>query len=201
MIIGLTGSIASGKSTVAKMFEQLQIPIVDADQVARVVVEPGRETLQQIATAFGDDILLEDGHMDREKVGNLIFHNPKKRKQLNDIIHPAIRKEMLRQRDEYLSDGHPHVVMDIPLLFESGLQSYVERILVVSVTEENQLKRLMERNALSEEEARARISSQLPISVKEQGADAVIYNNDSVESTTEQLHYILKKWGVLQELS
>lgn len=201
MIIGLTGSIASGKSTVAKMFEQLQIPIVDADQVARVVVEPGRETLQQIATAFGDDILLEDGHMDRKKVGNLIFHNPIKRKQLNDIIHPAIRKEMLRQRDEYLSDGHPHVVMDIPLLFESGLQSYVERILVVSVTEENQLKRLMERNALSEEEARARISSQLPISVKEQGADAVIYNNDSVESTTEQLHYILKKWGVLQELS
>ena len=201
MIIGLTGSIASGKSTVAKMFEKLQFPIVDADQVARVVVEPGRETLQQIAAAFGSDVLLEDGHMDRKKVGNLIFHDPAKRKQLNDIIHPAIRKEMLRQRDEYLYDGHPHVVMDIPLLFESGLQSYVERILVVSVTEENQLKRLMERNALSEEEARARISSQLPLSVKEQGADAVIYNNDSIESTTEQLHYILKKWNVLQELS
>ena len=201
MIIGLTGSIASGKSTVAKMFEKLQFPIVDADQVARVVVEPGRETLQQIAAAFGSDVLLEDGHMDRKKVGDMIFHDPAKRKQLNDIIHPAIRKEMLRQRDEYLSDGHPHVVMDIPLLFESGLQSYVERILVVSVTEENQLKRLMERNALSEEEARARISSQLPLSVKEQGADAVIYNNDSIESTTEQLHYILKKWNVLQELS
>ncbi len=200
MIIGLTGSIASGKSTVAKMFADLNIPIVDADKVARVVVEPGRETLQQIAAQFGDDVILEDGHMDRKKVGDMIFHDPTKRKQLNEIIHPAIRKEMLRQRDKHLSDGHPHVVMDIPLLFESGLQSYVENILVVSVSEENQLKRLMARNDLTEQEARARISSQLPISVKEKGADAVIYNNDSVASTKEQLHYILKKWGVLQEL-
>lgn len=199
MIIGLTGSIASGKSTVAKMFADLNIPIVDADKVARVVVEPGRETLQQIAAQFGDDVILEDGHMDRKKVGDMIFHDPTKRKQLNEIIHPAIRKEMLQQRDEYLSDGHPHVVMDIPLLFESSLQSYVENILVVSVSEENQLKRLMARNDLTEQEARARISSQLPISVKEKGADAVIYNNDSVASTKEQLHYILKKWGVLQE--
>lgn len=200
MIIGLTGSIASGKSTVAKMFEDLKIPIVDADKVARVVVEPGRETLQQIAAQFGDDVILKDGHMNRKKVGDLIFHDPTKRKQLNEIIHPAIRKEMLRQRYKHLSDGHPHVVMDIPLLFESGLQSYVENILVVSVSEENQLKRLMARNDLTEQEARARISSQLPISVKEKGADAVIYNNDSVASTKEQLHYILKKWGVLQEL-
>lgn len=200
MIIGLTGSIASGKSTVAKMFEDLNMPIVDADKVARIVVEPGRETLQQIAAAFGDEVILEDGHMDRKKVGDLIFHDPTKRKQLNDIIHPAIRKEMLRQREEYLSNGHPHVVMDIPLLFESGLQSYVEKIVVVSVSEENQLKRLMSRNDLTEQEARARISSQLPISVKEKGADAVIYNNDSLEATKEQLHYILKKWHVLQEL-
>lgn len=200
MIIGLTGSIASGKSTVAKMFEHLQIPIVDADKVARVVVEPGTETLAEIAEAFGHEVILEDGHMDRQKVGALIFHDPTKRKQLNDIIHPAIRKEMLRQRDEYLSDGHPHVVMDIPLLFESGLQSYVEKILVVSVNEENQLTRLMQRNGLTEEEARARISSQLPISVKEKGADAVIYNNESIEQTEAQLRYILNKWNVLQEL-
>lgn len=200
MIIGLTGSIASGKSTVAKMLEDLRFPIVDADKVARVVVEPGTETLAKIAEAFGPEVILEDGHMDRQKVGSIIFHDPIKRKQLNDIIHPAIRKEMLRQRDKYVSDGHPHVIMDIPLLFESGLQSYVEKILVVSVNEENQLARLMQRNGLSEEEARARISSQLPISVKEQGADAVIYNNKSIEETEAQLHYILREWGVLQEL-
>lgn len=200
MIIGLTGSIASGKSTVAKMLEKLQLPIVDADQVARIVVEPGTETLQQIAQAFGEEIILPDGQMDRKKVGDLIFHDPKKRKQLNDIIHPAIRKEMLRQRDEYLSNGALNVVMDIPLLFESQLQHFVDRILVVSVTEENQLTRLMERNQLSFEEAKARISSQLPISVKEKGADAVIYNNTDLASTERQLHHILKEWGVEQEL-
>lgn len=200
MIIGLTGSIASGKSTVAKMLEKLQLPIVDADQVARIVVEPGTETLQQIAQAFGEEIILPDGQMDRKKVGDLIFHDPKKRKQLNDIIHPAIRKEMLRQRDEHLNNGALNVVMDIPLLFESQLQHFVERILVVSVTEENQLTRLMERNQLSFEEAKARISSQLPISVKEKGADAVIYNNTDLASTERQLHHILKEWGVEQEL-
>ncbi len=200
MIIGLTGSIASGKSTVAKMLEKLQLPIVDADQVARIVVEPGTETLQQIAQAFGEEIILPDGQMDRKKVGDLIFHDPKKRKQLNDIIHPAIRKEMLRQRDEHLRNGALNVVMDIPLLFESQLQHFVERILVVSVTEENQLTRLMERNQLSFEEAKARISSQLPISVKEKGADAVIYNNTDLASTERQLHHILKEWGVEQEL-
>lgn len=200
MIIGLTGSIASGKSTVAKMLEKLQLSIVDADQVARIVVEPGTETLQQIAQAFGEEIILPDGQMNRKKVGDLIFHDPKKRKQLNDIIHPAIRKEMLKQRDEYLSNGALNVVMDIPLLFESQLQHFVDRILVVSVTEENQLTRLMERNQLSFEEAKARISSQLPISVKEKGADAVIYNNTDLASTERQLHHILKEWGVEQEL-
>lgn len=198
LIIGLTGSIASGKSTVAKMLEQYKFPIVDADLVARVVVEPGRPTLQQIKEKFGADIIMEDGHLDRSKLGDIIFHDPKKRLDLNAIMHPAIRKEMLEQRDKWLNDGHPVVVMDIPLLFESKLQHFVEKILVVSVTEENQLRRLMERNNLSEADARVRISSQLPISVKEEGADAVIFNNESVERTKQQLDIILRNWGVLK---
>ncbi len=148
MIIGLTGSIASGKSTVAKMMLELGLPIVDADIVARDVVEPGTETLAFIAENFGQDILLEDGNLNRTMLGNIIFHEPAKRKILNDIMHPAIRKEMLRQRDAYLEGGHEHVVMDIPLLFESKLQHFVERIIVVSVSEEVQLRRLMERNHL-----------------------------------------------------
>ncbi len=197
MIIGLTGSIASGKSTVAKMLVDYGLPIVDADLVARVVVEPGSETLANIAQVFGQDIIREDGTMDREKLGSIIFHDPKQRKVLNDIIHPAIRAEMLRQRDEHLVNGAPHVVMDIPLLFESQLQHYVEKILVVSVTEEVQLARLMERNQLTESEARARIASQLPLSVKEKGADAVIYNNQSIELTAQQVEAILKKWDII----
>ncbi|ETT82587.1 dephospho-CoA kinase [Viridibacillus sp. FSL R5-0477] len=198
MIIGLTGSIASGKSTVAEMLKELHLPIIDADLVARVVVEPGTETLKQIVEAFGEEVLLDDGTLDRPKLGSIIFHEPAARKTLNDIIHPAIRQEMLRQRDELLENGSKDIVMDIPLLFESRLQHFVEKILVVTVTEETQLKRLMERNNLSEKEAMARISSQLPLSEKEKGADAVIYNNNSLESTREQLYKILGKWNVLK---
>ncbi len=198
MIIGLTGSIASGKSTVAKMITALGLPIVDADIVARDVVEPGAETLTLIAEEFGQDILLEDGTLNRVKLGDIIFHEPSKRKILNDIMHPAIRQEMLRQRDAYIEAGNKHVVMDIPLLFESKLQHYVERIIVVSVSEEVQLRRLMKRNNLSKEDALARMHSQLPMSVKEKGADAVIYNNENLGQTEEQLKKILTKWDVLE---
>lgn len=195
MIIGLTGSIASGKSTVSKMLEELGYPIIDADLVARQVVEPGSETLMEIEALFGPEAIRDDGTMDREKVGALIFSDPAKRKQLNDIIHPAIRAEMLRQKSVFMEDGHRTIVMDIPLLFESKLQHFVDKVLVVSVSEENQLARLMERNGLNEKDARARISSQLPMSVKEEGADAVIYNNGTIEETAGQLERILEQWG------
>jgi dephospho-CoA kinase len=176
------------------MLEELGYPIIDADKVARLVVEPGQETLVKIAALFGESVIREDGTMDRAKVGELIFNDPASRKSLNDVIHPAIRKEMLRQRAELLEQGHQSIIMDIPLLFESRLQHFVDKILVVSVTEENQLNRLMERNQLTEKEARARISSQLPMSVKEEGADAVIYNNGSFDDTRWQLNRILNQW-------
>jgi len=194
MIIGLTGSIASGKSTVSDMLKALNYPIIDADVVARVVVEKGTKTLETIKEVFGEEVISEDGSLNREKLGSIIFSTPQKRKQLNDIIHPAIRVEMIRQKEELLKDGHPTIVMDIPLLFESKLQSYVDKILVVTVTEETQLHRLMARNNYSLEEAKARIQSQLPLSIKEKGADAVIYNNETLQSTEEQLKKILDSW-------
>ncbi|AQU78983.1 MULTISPECIES: dephospho-CoA kinase [Planococcus] len=194
MIIGLTGSIASGKSTVSEMLKNLGYPIIDADLVARLVVEPGSDTLGQIVLAFGDEILREDGTMDRAKLGEIIFNDPASRKILNDIIHPAIRQEMLRQRQDFLAQGFKTIIMDIPLLFESRLQHLVDKILVVSVTEKNQFARLVERNNFTEKEARARISSQLPMSVKEDGADAVIYNNGTLNETESQLNRILANW-------
>lgn len=197
MIIGLTGSIASGKSTVSNMLKEYGLPIVDADVVARVVVEPGSETLQEVVKVFGEEILTADGELDRPKLGAIIFNDQEKRKQLNSIMHPAIRKEMLRQRDEHVANGEKTVIMDIPLLFESKLQHFVDKIIVVTVSEEVQLKRLMERNHFSEEEAKSRISSQLPLSVKEQGADAVIDNNGSIEETKRQLENILQNWNVI----
>lgn len=194
MIIGLTGSIASGKSTVSNMLRELGYPIIDADLVARVVVEKGTKTLETIKDAFGEKVILKDGSLNREKLGEIIFSSPHDRKQLNDIMHPAIREEMLRQKDALLRGGYDTIIMDIPLLFESKLQSYVNKILVVTVTEEVQLERLMARNNYTLEEAKARIQSQLPLSIKEQGADAVIYNNGTLESTEEQLKKILSIW-------
>lgn len=196
MIIGLTGSIASGKSTVADMLRKRKLPIVDADVVSRLVVEPGSKTLKDIVEVFGQEVLREDGGLDRKKLGELIFNDTESRQKLNAIIHPAIRKEMLRQRDEWLQKGSETVIMDIPLLFESELQHFVDKILVVSVTEEIQLRRLMARNALTETEARVRMASQLPIEIKEKGADAILYNNGEIEETEEQLNRILRDWGV-----
>lgn len=198
MIIGLTGSIASGKSTVAKMIESYGLPIVDADVVARQVVEPGTPTLKKIAEAFGPEVIAQDGSMDRVKVGSMIFHNEEMRKTLNSIIHPAIREEMLRQRDEFIYFGEKNIFMDIPLLFESKLEHFVEKIIVVSVKKEVQPQRLMERNGFSEEEANARIATQIPVKEKEQLADAVIHNNGTLEDTAVQLQNILYEWNVLK---
>ncbi|WP_285851921.1 dephospho-CoA kinase [Sporosarcina luteola] len=194
MIIGLTGSIATGKSTVSRMLKQKGFPIVDADEISRLVVEPGSPVLDRIAQAFGADVLLPDGALNREKLGSLIFNDEEKRKMLNGIVHPAVREEMIRQKEEWLDKGANTVIMDIPLLFESKLQSYVDKILVVSATPTIQRERLIARNGYSTEEADARINSQLPIAEKELGADAIIINNGTLEETENQLDEILLEW-------
>lgn len=196
MIIGLTGSIASGKSTVAEMLKDRGFPIVDADAVARLVVEPGSPVLAEIRKQFGAEVIQVDGGLNREKLGERIFNDAEERSKLNGIIHPAIRQEMIRQKEEWLQNGAQTVIMDIPLLFESKLQSFVEKIIVVSVTPEIQKERLIQRNVLSEEEADARIRSQLPVAEKERGADAVLYNNGTIEDTERQLVETLLEWDL-----
>lgn len=193
MIIGLTGSIASGKSTVSAMLKKKGYPIVDADQIARLVVEPGTIVMQKIQEVFGDEVILKNGSLNREALGKRIFGNEKNRETLNAIMHPAIRAEMLHQKEMHLANGADIVIMDIPLLFESKLQSFVEKIIVVTVTPEIQKERLMKRNGFTEEEAMSRIQSQLPLSIKEAGADGVIDNNGTIEETEKQLNLILKK--------
>src|SRR5690606_35030876 len=194
MFIGLTGSIATGKSTVSRMLKQKGYPIVDADEISRLVVEPGSSVLSEIAQTFGEEVLLPDGSLNREKLGNLIFNNEEQRKKLNGIIHPAVRQEMIRQKEEWLEKGANTIIMDIPLLFESKLQSYVDKIIVVSATPAVQKERLIARNRYSAEEADARINSQLPIVEKEKGADAVITNDGTLDETEKQLNEILAKW-------
>ena len=194
MIIGLTGSIASGKSTVANMLRKKGYPIVDADVIAREVVEPGSPLLDKIQQTFGENMLREDGTLNREKLGAIVFGDEAKRKQLNELMHPAIRGQMVRQKEEYITEGYQTIIMDIPLLFESKLHDYVEKIIVVSVTKELQKQRLITRNDLTEAEADDRIASQLDMRIKEQGADAVIHNNNTVEETEKQLEIILENW-------
>ncbi|MCL6588171.1 MAG: dephospho-CoA kinase [Anoxybacillus sp.] len=196
LTIGLTGGIASGKSTVANMLKAWNIPVVDADTIAREVVNIGEEAYVRIVETFGEDVLQENREIDRAKLGALIFHDKEKRNQLNAIVHPAVRKKMLEQRDEILQKK-PVVVLDIPLLFESNLTHFVDKIIVVYVDDAIQLERLMKRNGFSQEEALARIRSQLPLSEKKAYADAVIDNNGTIDQTRQQLLTILNEWDVL----
>lgn len=187
LIIGLTGSIASGKSTVSSMFHDYHIPVVDADKISRDVVCPGEKAYLQIVETFGEEILLEDKTIDRKKLGAIIFPDKEKRTQLNEIVHPAVRETMVKQREDYVAGGANCVVLDIPLLFESKLTHFIDKTLVVYVNKETQLKRLMKRDNSSEAEAKLRINSQISLDEKAKMADAVIDNNGTREQTKEQL--------------
>ena len=193
-IIGLTGGIASGKSTVSNMLSEKGYTIIDADLAARMVVEVGQPAYLAIVESFGEEILHEDSTIQREKLGSIIFNNDEKRKQLNEIVHPAVRSMMLAHKDEAIALGKKTIFMDIPLLFESNLTWMVDRTLLVYVNEETQLARLMERNHLNQKDASARIASQFPLKEKVSLADAVIDNNGSLLQTKEQLETLLTEW-------
>ncbi|UFT98000.1 dephospho-CoA kinase [Radiobacillus kanasensis] len=195
--IGLTGGIASGKSTVSNMLKEKGIPVVDADIIARQVVEPGEEAYNQVVEAFGSEILQQNKSLDRKKLGSIVFQDEDKRSVLNSIVHPAVRKRMLAEKEEYLIKGNRAVVLDIPLLYESKLTELVDKVMVVYVNEETQLKRLKERNQLTEEEAMQRIQAQLPLKQKVEWADAVIHNNGSIQETKEQVEELVKKWQLV----
>lgn len=196
MFIGLTGGIASGKSTVSRLIRSMSIPIIDADEVAREVVEPGTETLKAIEQRFGSVILNEDGTLARKKLGVIIFQDPVQRDVLNQIVHPAVRQRMNELKDYYLSQGAQTIVYDIPLLYESNLFHLVDKVLLVYVDAKTQLARLMERDRAGEEDAKQRIASQMPLSSKREQADAIIDNSGTIEETKAQLLEILKKWSI-----
>ncbi|EAC2627418.1 dephospho-CoA kinase [Listeria monocytogenes] len=192
--IGLTGSVATGKSTVSNMIQHAGIPLVDADIAARKVVEPGTEGLKEIVAYFGEEILLADGTLDRAKLGEIIFKDKEKREKLNEITHPRVKDYMLEARERFFRAGEELVFFDIPLLFESHLESLVDQIVVVWTTPETELKRLMERNNLTKEEALRRIESQMGIDEKARKADFVIDNNESLEKTQKQVYTFIERF-------
>jgi dephospho-CoA kinase len=196
--IGLTGGIASGKSTVSNMLRTLSFPIVDADVCAREVVNPGETAYNKIVDVFGEHILLADGTINRKRLGEIIFKDGTKRTTLNGIVHPEVRKLMRKKVEEYEHAGESAVVLDIPLLIESQLLDWVDKVLVVYVPQDIQLNRLMVRDQLTREAAMERIQSQLPLDEKRKYADVLIDNSGTIEETNLQLNDILRKWGLVE---
>ncbi|MCD9026589.1 dephospho-CoA kinase [Cohnella silvisoli] len=188
MNIGLTGGIATGKSTVAKLLTEHGAILIDLDGIAREVVEPGQPSLLAIAERFGQAVLQQNGSLDRKKLGAIVFADPAERKALEAIIHPAIRAVM-KERMAYHESNSPQqlVVVDVPLLYESGLESYFEQIMVVYVPRETQLQRLLARDKLTIEEAQKRLDAQMDIEDKKRRADILIDNSESLAYTEEQI--------------
>lgn len=193
MLIGLTGGIGSGKSTVANMFNKKGIPVVDADTIAKKVVEPGEEAWEKIVEHFGKEILLPDQNIDRRKLGSIIFSDIQQRQVLNDITHPIIILEIMNKAKE-LEKQHHHVIVDIPLLFESKREPLFDLIIVVYAEKETQLQRLMERDHLSAKEALQRIEAQFDLEQKKEKADIIIYNDKGLENTEKQVDELIKYW-------
>jgi dephospho-CoA kinase len=188
-VLGLTGGIGSGKSIVAQMFARLGAVVIDADQLAREVVEPGQPALQEIAATFGRDVLLPDGRLDRPKLAGIIFADAVERAKLDAITHPRIRTridELIKAR----RSGPGVLIVDIPLLYENKRTSSVEKVIVVWVDPPTQLRRIRQRDGLSAEAARQRIAAQMPIEAKRARADHVIDNSGTKEDTRRQVEAI-----------
>jgi len=199
MIAGLTGSIATGKSTVSKMLQQQGAVIVDADRIVRQAQLPGEPAWRGIVEAFGEEILLPTRELDRAKLGALVFGNEAARQKLNGIVHPLVREERDRQTQAALQeDPHGVVIWDIPLLIETGIYREVEKVIVVYTDPEQQLARLLERDNLSREAALQRIAAQMSIEEKRTYADYVIDNCGSREETERQ---VLDVWAELERLA
>lgn len=179
------------------MFADFNIPIIDADKISREVVDPGEDAYEKIIDTFGQEIVHDDKKIDRKKLGSIIFSDEAKRKQLNNIVHPAVREKILGRKEALVKAGAECVVLDIPLLFESKLTHFADKTLVVYVDEQVQLDRLMDRDGYNPVEAKQRIQSQMPVNAKAELADAVIDNNGTKDESYEQLKIVLKEWNVL----
>lgn len=182
LIVGLTGGVGCGKTTVADSFKRYQIPIIDADEITRDLVVPGAPILQRIVTQFGAGIVRSDGHLDRRKLRQVIFENPSKRKQLERLLHPEVRKQILRW---IKTQSAPYCLVVIPLLVESGMDAIVDRVLVVDCDARHQIERVVSRDACSKEQVRAIMATQASSEARLAKATDVIHNNDMAKIHTQ----------------
>lgn len=193
IVVGLTGGIGTGKSTVAAVFREAGAVVVDADRIAREVVAKGRPAWRDIVAHFGRRVLLPDGEIDRKLLGDIIFNDSDQKTRLNQIVHPRVRAETGRQLKE-IESTHPKavVILDVPLLLETGMQRGLSEVILVYVPESIQLQRLRRRDRLTHAEALARVRSQMPIEEKKAKATIIIDNSGTPEETRESARGIFK---------
>lgn len=191
-VLGLTGGIATGKSLVAGFFREMGAAVVDADELAHQVTAPGEPALEEIRQVFGPGVFTPEGELDRRALGRLVFTDPAKRRELEGIVHPRVRQRLEEAVARLKAAGAPLIVLEIPLLFETGepLLRLIDRVVVVTAPEAVQLQRLQARNGLSEAEARARMAAQMPLAEKVKRADYVVDNGGTPEETRRQVEQI-----------
>lgn len=201
LVLGLTGGIASGKSSVARWLAGRGVPVLDADHIARRVVEPGQPALTAIRQAFGSAVINPDGTLNRSALARLVFADPSARRQLEAMVHPAVLSQLEADAKRLKEAGERLIVLDIPLLYEVGpaARRLVDRVVVVYVDEQTQLDRLQRRDGLDEASARQRVAAQLPLAEKVRRADDVIDNSGAWEETERQLTQLFKFWWDLVE--
>lgn len=195
MVLGLTGSLGSGKSTVARMIEEAAgAPVIDADEITHRLQAPGGQAYLGILDVFGEQVLLPDGTLNRRALAALIFEDSQKRQLLNSIVHPLVRAE-----EERLLKQHQHaplVVLMVPLLYEVGMENLADKVMVVVADDEVRFERLQARSGMSREEARNRLAAQMPQHEKAARADFVIDNSGALEATRKQVLDVLQQLGI-----
>ena len=200
ILLGVTGGIASGKTTVARMLEQLGARLIDFDLLSRVVVEPGKPAWRDITVYFGEQVLLQDKTLDRKKMAEIVFRDSEKRKKLESFVHPRIYEEFRRLVKEYdAKDFNIIIQVVVPLLLEAKLQHFFHKILLVYIPEEKQIERVMKRDRISREMALNMLSSQLPIEEKRGYADFIVDNSGPWEETKRQVEEVWKKLKKIQK--
>ena len=200
MIIGVTGGIASGKSTVALAFAALGIPWVDADDVAREVVEPGEPALAEIAARFGEPVLHSDGRLNRRALREIVFAEPTERRWLEGVTHPRIRQRLIAHLERMQAEGAPYVLLGSPLLFESGQSQLVDRCLVIDVPESLQIARTASRDEVGEVQARAIIAAQMSRSERLARADDIIDNSRGEAELIAQVAELDRRYRQLKSV-
>jgi dephospho-CoA kinase len=192
-LLGLTGGIASGKSTVAAILRRLGAAIINADELSREVVQPGQEAWKEIVDTFGPAILQEDKTLDRRKLRKIVFDNPEARKKLEAIIHPRVRALAEKKIRELAATGSSIIVYEVPLLFEAQIHLWLRPVILVACDVETQKKRLLERDRLTEAEAQQHLDAQMSLEDKRKLADYVIENNGDLEELERQVRGVLQK--------